>query len=392
MTYSNITINVAEIKDLLMKSDLNSYLKAVLVLILNEHMEHERDEYMKSDRYEHNTNRHDYRNGYYEREYLLNIGRVTLRVPRTRSGEFATEVFEKYQRYDQALLLSLLEMFVNGVATRKITNVVKQLCGESVSKSMVSGLTKSLDPIVKEWSERPLNTMSIRYIYVDAMYIKVREHDKVVSKAVYIALGVRDDGRREILGMQISHAETERNWNEFFDYLIDRGLSSPRMIISDAHTGLRKAIEKKFVGTSWQRCSVHFRKNIIDRLPKQNSQEFKDVLRNIFEAPNLKVSRLLKEELFTRFENDKKYSKALEVLDEGYDDATQFYNEPAEAHTHIRSTNVLERLNGEVRKRESNVRIFPNHQSAFRLIGAVLMDCEEKFDSGNRRYIYFKDI
>lgn len=391
MTYSNITINLTEVKDMLMKSDLNSYLKAVLVIILNQHMEHERDQYMDNKKYEHDANRHDYRNGYYEREYLMNLGRVTLKVPRTRSGEFDTEVFEKYQRCDQALLLSLLEMFVNGVATRKITNIVKQLCGESVSKSMVSELTKRLDPIVKEWSERPLNTINIRYIYVDAMYIKVRENDKVVSKAVYIALGVRDDGKREILGMQISHAETEKNWSEFFDYLIGRGLSSPRMVISDAHTGLRKAIEKKFIGTAWQRCSVHFRKNVIDKLPKQDSEEFKKVLRNIFEAPNLKVSRLLKEELFSLYENNKKFEKALEVLDDGYDDATQFYNEPVEAHVHIRSTNVLERLNGEVRRREKNIRIFPNHQSAFRLIGAVLMDCEEQFDPGNRRYIYFEN-
>lgn len=392
MTQFNFTLNLEELKDNLMKSDLNDFVKSALVIILNEYMEKERDDYMKTHSYERSSDRHDYRNGYYERDYTLNVGRVKLKVPRTRSGDFSTEVFEKYQRSDQAFLLSLTEMFVNGVSTRRVTNVVKQLCGENISKSMVSKLTKQLDPLVKEWANRPLNTIQIRYLYVDAMYIKVRENDKVVSKAVYIALGVRNDGKREILGMQVAHAESEENWNDFFDYLIGRGFSSPKLIISDAHAGLRKAIQKKFIGTAWQRCSVHLRRNIVDRLPKKNIKEVTDLLRNIFEAPNLKISRMLRDEFFARFEKDKRYDKALEILDEGYDDATQYYSEPSEAHSHIRTTNVLERVNAEVRKRESTIRIFPNQQSAFRLVGAILMDYQNRMDTGNKRYIHFKNI
>jgi len=391
MTQINFTLDFTKLKEELVQSNLNELVKSAMVLILNEYMEKERDEYMENQAYERSPDRHDYRNGYYERDYVLNVGRVKLKVPRTRSGQFSTEVFERYKRCDQAFLLSLTEMFVNGVSTRKVTNIVKQLCGENVSKSMVSDLTKNLDPIVNEWANRPLNVHDYRYLYVDAMYIKVRENDKVVSKAVYIGLAVRSDGKRDIVGLQVAHTESEENWSDFFDQLISRGFKSPRLIISDAHDGLRIAIQKKFIGTSWQRCSVHFRKNIIDKMPKKDSKEARDLLRNIFEAPNSKVSRMLKEEFMTQYEDNKKYKKALETLDNGYEDAIQFFSEPPETHVHIRSTNVLERLNAEVRKRENTIRIFPNQQSAFRLVGAVLMDYQEIMDPGNKKYIYFRE-
>lgn len=391
MTQINFTLNFDKLKEELVQSDLNDFVKSAMVLVLNEYMEKERDDYMENQAYDRSEDRHDYRNGYYNRDYVLNIGRVELNVPRTRSGNFSTEVFEKYKRCDQAFLLSMTEMFVNGVSTRKVSNIVKQLCGENVSKSMVSNLTKKLDPIVKEWANRPLSVYNYRYLFVDAMYIKVREYDKVVSKAVYIGLAVREDGKRDIVGLQVAHAESEENWNNFFDHLISRGFRSPKLIISDAHAGLKTAIQQKFIGSTWQRCSVHLRRNIMDKMPKKDSQEARDLLRNIFEAPSLKVSRMLKEEFMNRYEDEKKYQKALETLDEGYEDAIQFFSEPTEAHAHIRTTNVLERLNGEVRKREKTIRIFPNQQSAFRLIGAVLMDCEEAMDPGNKKYIYFKE-
>jgi len=391
MTQINLTLDFEKLKEELGQSDLNDVVKSSMVLILNEYMEKERDKYMENQSYERNPDRHDYRNGYYERDYTLNIGRVKLKVPRTRSGLFTTEVFEKYARCDQALLLSMMEMVVNGVSTRKVSNIVSQLCGESVSKSMVSDLTKKLDPIVNEWANRPLNVQSYVYLYVDAMYIKVRENAKVVSKGVYIGLAVREDGSREIIGLKVDQGESEQNWSNFFDYLKARGFQSPKLIISDAHEGLKNAIQKKFIGTSWQRCSVHFRKNITDQMPKKNVQEAKELLRGIFEAPTLKVSRQLKDEFITEYGEDKRYQKAIKTLDDGYEDAVQYYSEPPEAHVHIRSTNVIERLNSEVRRREQVIRIFPNEQSAFRLIGAVLKDREAEWEPGNRKYIYFKD-
>jgi|SRR5690625_447240 len=391
MTQLNFTLDLQKLKEELVKSDLNDLVKSAMIIVLNEYMEKERDDYMENEAYERSPVRHDYRNGYYERDYLLNVGRVTLKVPRTRSGEFFTDVFEKYQRCDQAFLLSMLEMFVNGVSTRKVSDVVKQLCGESVSKSMVSNLTEKLDPIVNKWANRPLNVYEYRYLYVDAMYIKVRENDKVVSKAVYIGLAVKSDGKRDIIGLKVAHAESEKNWSDFFDELISRGFQSPRLIISDAHQGLRNAIQKRFIGTAWQRCSVHLRRNIVERMPRKNTKAARDLLKNIFEAPSLKISRIIKEEFLDLYGDNHRYQKAIQILEDGYEDAIQFFSEPSETHVHIRSTNVLERLNSEIRRREGSIRIFPNQQSAFRLIGAVLMDCQEKYDRSRNIYINFKD-
>lgn len=389
MTQINFTLDFEKIKDQVVESSLNEVIKSAIVLILNEYMEKERDDYMNNQRYDRTKNRHDYRNGYYERELILNIGTINLKVPRTRSGEFSTEIFEKYQRCDQALLLSMTEMVINEVSTRKVTNIVKQLCGKSVSKSFVSNLTKKLDPIVNEWANRPLNTTNYRYLFLDAMYIKVREYDKVVSKTVYIALGVNDEGKREIIGLKISQAESKKNWSDFFDYLISRGLKSPRIVISDAHQGLRAAIEEKFVGSTWQRCTVHFIKNIIDAMPKKDSEDARNLAKSIFRSPNSKIARELKEEFIKTYEDNGKYQKAIERLDDGFEDAIQFFAEPENAHKHIKTTNVLERINSEIRRRERVIRIFPNQQSAFRLIGSVLMDYEETLDQGIRKYIHF---
>lgn len=283
----------------------------------------------------------------------------------------------------------MTEMVINGVSTLKVTNIVKQLCGKSVSKSFVSNLTKKLDPIVNEWANRPLNTTNYRYLFLDAMYIKVREYDKVVSKTVYIALGVNDEGKREIIGLKISQAESKKNWSDFFDYLISRGLKSPRIVISDAHQGLRAAIEEKFVGSTWQRCTVHFIKNIIDAMPKKDSEDARNLAKSIFRSPNSKIARELKEEFIKTYEDNGKYQKAIERLDDGFEDAIQFFAEPENAHKHIKTTNVLERINSEIRRRERVIRIFPNQQSAFRLIGSVLMDYEETLDQGIRKYIHF---
>ncbi|MFV8830591.1 IS256 family transposase [Alkalihalobacterium sp. APHAB7] len=387
MTQIKFTLNMEDLKEEVMNSGLDAVIKSSLVLVLNEYMEKERDEYMESKYYERVGNRKDYRNGYYERDFTVAVGKLNLKVPRTRNGDFSTTLFEKYQRSDQALVLSMLEMVVNGVSTRKVTKIVEQLCGESVSKSMVSSLTVKLDPIVKTWAERPLNVMYYKYIFVDAMYIKVREHNKVVSKAVYIAVGVNDKNKREIIGLSVNHAETKAGWTQFFDQLKARGLQSPRMVISDAHEGLKNAIKDSFIATSWQRCTFHFKWNIVDRMPKKNSIEAKEMLKRMFDAPSPEEARKLKGEFIQAYENEKGYEKAIEVLDDGFEDAIQFLDEPIENRTKIRTTNNLERLNVEIRRRERVIRIFPNTQSALRLIGAVLMDYEKTLDQGNRKYL-----
>ncbi|WP_404461420.1 IS256 family transposase [Sutcliffiella horikoshii] len=386
MTNINITINLEQLKAEVEKSSLGSPVKASLALVLNSLMEKERDEYINALSHERTDDRRGYRNGYYERELITGTGSLTLKVPRTRDGEFSTSVFQKYERCEQALILSMIEMVVNGVSTRKVTKIVEELCGKSVSKSLVSNLTKSLDPIVNEWRNRPLNTLYYPYIYVDAMYIKVRENDRVVSKGVLLACGVNDEGHREIIGLRVTHGESEESWSNFFDHLKSRGIQSPKMVISDAHAGLVAAIKESFLGTSWQRCCVHFLRNIMDSFPKKNSSEAKTELKEIFRTSNIKLSRELKRDFIDKYYEVKGFTKVIETLDAGFEDAMQFHTQKAELHKHLHTTNMLERVNREIRRRERVIQIFPNDQSAIRIIGSVLMKMEEEWSKS--KYIH----
>jgi len=391
MTQINFTLDFDKLKEEISQSGLNDVVKSAIVLVLNEYMERQRDQYIKANSYERTPDRMDSRNGYYNRDLLIALGKIRLSVPRTRSGEFSTDLFEKYGRCDKALVLSMMEMVVNGVSSRKVTKIMKELCGEMISKSTVSKLTKALDPIVNEWANRPLNVKYFRYIYFDAMYVKVREYHKIVSKAVYIALGINEQNKREVIGLKVGHAESETNWREFLQSLKSRGLQSPKLVISDAHAGLKGAISKEFIGTSWQRCSVHLMRNMIQSMPHKNSEEARVLLKAIFRAPDLDEARKLKERFIKTYEGQKAYEKAVSIMDEGFDDATQFYNEPVSYHKNLRTSNSLERLNSEIRRRERVIRIFPNEQSAFRLIGAVLMDYEDALDLGGRKFLHDSD-
>lgn len=377
MTQLQFSLDMELLKESVMNSNIDTVVKSAVVLVLNEYMEKERNDYLHADAYERTDERRDYRNGYYERELTMSIGKIKLKVPRTRNGEFSPSVFEKYARCDQALVLSMLEMVINGVSTRKVTHIVEQLCGESMSKSFVSSLTQKLDPIINEWAKRPLNLRYYPFVFVDAMYIKVREHHRVVSKAVYIATAITENKTREILGLCVDHAESYESWSRFLQQLKSRGLQSPKLVISDAHQGLQKAIQREFIGTSWQRCNVHFKRNIIERLPKKNSTEIRMMIKRIFDAVTIEDMRNFKGELMSQFGDNPKYEQALKILDEGFEDTIQYMEHPEEIRCHIRSTNSLERLNQEVRRREKVIRIYPNTQSAFRLVGAVLMHYQE---------------
>ncbi|WP_419393959.1 IS256 family transposase [Cytobacillus praedii] len=379
MTHLQFNLDLDLLKESIINSNLDMVIKSAIVLVLNEVMEKERDVYLQAAAYERSPDRRDYRNGYYERELILGIGKLKLKVPRTRNGEFSTSVFDKYARCDQALVLAMLEMVINGVSTRKVTHIVEQLCGENISKSFVSSLTQKLDPIINDWSKRPLNVMYYPYVFVDAMYIKVREHNRVISKAVYIATAITDKNTREIFGLSVDHAEDFESWSRFFQQLKSRGLQSPKLVISDAHLGLQKAIQRDFIGTTWQRCLVHFKRNIIEKLPKKDSVEIRRMIKRVFEAVTMEDIRRFKNELMNQFGDEAKYAKALATLDDGFEDAIQYLNFPEKLHPHLRSTNSLERLNQEVHRREKVIRVFPNTQSAFRLVGAVLMQYQDVY-------------
>lgn len=376
MTQLNLTLNLEEIEASVLNSDMNNTIKSLVILMLNEYMEKERNDYLQAEAYERNETRTGQRNGYYERDYTLAIGKIQLKVPRTRDGKFSTTLFERYQRTDQAFILSMIEMVIQGVSTRKVTKIVEELTGETVSASFVSSLTKKLDPIVKDWANRTLSHQAYPFLYVDAMYIKVREARRVVSKAVYIAVGLTNEGKSEILGFKVSEKESATAWKAFFLELQERGLEKPELVISDAHEGLKKAISECFLGTAWQRCLFHFTRNIFSKLPKKEVGTFRRKVSAIFKELTLEGAKEKYEALQDEYSDIEKYERAMKTLEEGFDEVTQYYQFKVDVHTHIRTTNRVENINLQIRRREKVIRIFPNHDSATRLIGAILMDVD----------------
>ncbi|WP_275431563.1 IS256 family transposase [Salinicoccus roseus] len=387
MTQLKFNLDMDELTEQILSSNLNAATKGLAVAIFNAYMEAERDAHVQAKTRERSEERQDMRNGYYERDYTLPVGRLRLRVPRTRSGAFSTGLFEKYQRMDQSLVLSLVESVVSGVSTRKVTKIVEALCGESVSKSFISDIMKRLDPEIEAFRTRPLHLKQYRYLYVDAMYIKVRENHRVVSKAVYIAQGINEGNFREVLGFMVSEEESEQAWTAFFQDLRHRGLTLPKLIISDAHAGLKAAIRKEFVGSAWQRCTFHFTTNITHAMPRKDSTEQRRLLKRIFNAETPQHAKSCKAEFEAFVADDPKYEKALDILDAGFEDDIQFMMEPQAHHVSLKTSNSLERINREIRRREKVIGIFPNIDSALRLIGSILLDCHEIMTATNRKFL-----
>lgn len=375
MVQLHFTLNMEELTEAVLQSNLNLNMKSLAVSVFNAYMEVERNQFIQAQAYERIEQRVDQRNGYYERELLIPQGNIKLRVPRTRSGEFKTELFNRYQRCDKAFVLTLMEMVIQGISTRKVTEVVEQLCGEAVSKSFVSDLMKQLDPEVEAFQQRSLAEQTYTYVHLDALYIKVRENGRVVSKAVYLAQGTTPEPKREIIGFMVSDVESQQTWESFLVTLRQRGLRNPQLITSDAHAELKKAIHTVFTGIPWQRCTFHFLHNLTELLP---NKDFRLLLRRIFKAPTREHALLAKQECEAMYADDPKLTRVFKLLEEGFEDAIQYVHEPELYHTMIRTSSSLERLNREIRRRDKVFSIYPNLASATRLIGAVLMDLNQK--------------
>lgn len=385
MTQLNFTIDSDKFLEEVLQSDLNTATKGIITTLLNQVMETQRDEFIQVSAYERSGIRQDYRNGYYERDYVIKPGKITLKVPRTRTGEFSTSIFEKYERMDQSLVLSMVEMVINGVSTARVSKIVEELVGESVSSSFVSKAVDRIEPEIQEFCGRSLTHTQFNYVFLDAMYIKVVENHHTVQKAVYIALGVREDGFREIIGFKIADVESTETWTAFLQNLKARGLTTPKMVISDAHKGVKKAVETEFLGTKWQRCVVHFMRNIVTTMPRTNSKAERNALKRIFKASTKQHAIEYRDEFFKLVQDNPRYEKAIKILDEGFFDAIQYTSEPEALQIHIRTTNSLERINREIRRRERVISRFPNIRSAERLIGAVIMDIHEGLQSPRMR-------
>ena len=354
--------------------------------VLNQILDAQASEQVGAQRYERSEDRVAYRNGYRPRQLYTRIGPLTLRVPQMRDGQFSTEIFSRYQRSEQALVLSLMEMVVNGVSTRKVTKITEALCGASFSKSTVSQLCLALDGRVAAFNERELGAFP--FVIVDAMYFKAREGDSVQSKAAMIVSGVNEQGNREILGLRIGDSESEAFWLETFRWLKQRGLKEVSYVVSDDHSGLVQAARRCFQGAIWQRCQVHFMRNVLSHTGAKHKKEMGEGLKRIFNSDNTRDARQRFDEFAEQME--RKAPKAIDCLERGLEDSLAVMALPNKYWKRLKSTNMQERLIQEIRRRERVIRIFPNKDSALRLMGALLAEIHEEWQG--RRYLDMADF
>lgn len=388
MAQYQITLDSEILQQLFLGDSKEAGVNKLLESVLNQVLKAQVSEQIKAEHYERTDERKAYRNGSYPHQLTTRVGTITLHVPRLRDGKFSTEMFSRYQRSEQAFVLALLEMVINGVSTRKISLITEELCGVEFSKSTVSELCKRLDPIVIAWNSRPLNNTKFPFVIVDALYLKVREEGRVRSRGLMIATGINETGHREILGFMVGDTESEDSWTALFVSLKNRGLRGLDILVSDNHSGLVKAVRKQFQGITWQRCQTHFMRNVLGATPKHRRNEVCQRVRAILNAPDMQTARYLQQQLGVSYAE--KLPQVVATIEDGFDDVTAVLNLPEKYRRRLRTTNSLERLNEEVRRRERVIRIFPNRESVIRLIGALLMELDEKWAAG-RRYLDMDD-
>jgi len=358
--------------------------KEVLKLLMNAAMVEEREKYIGAAPYERTEDRLGYANGFKPKTLNTRVGSLELQIPQTRDCKFYPQSLERGKRSERVLGLAIAEMYVQGVSTRNVEAITKQLCGFEISTSTVSKLVGELDPLLKEWRERPLN--KYKYVYLDARYEKVRHGGLIVDQAVFTAAGVNDDGRREMLGTSVSLSEAEVHWHQFFASLQKRGLHGVELFISDDHSGLKAGRKAVFPGIPWQRCQVHLQRNAQKYVPKEAMKEqvVADI-RAIFNAPDrAEADRLLNKAIAIY---EKSAPKLASWLEDNIAEGLTIFSFPAQHRIKIRTTNMIERLNREIKRRTQVVSIFPNEDSCLRLVTAVVMEISEEWLTERQRYL-----
>jgi transposase-like protein len=369
--------------------DEHNFLKTLVQECLQQLLKSEFDRHINAAPHERSSERRGLRNGSYYRSFKTRVGSIELNVCRDREGCFRTELFRRYQRSEQAFLLSMIEMYIQGVSTRKVTNIVETLCGITVSKSQVSELSKSLDSQLHSWRNRQL-TEVYPYLVVDARYEKIRTSKGVVSHAVMIVIGISEHGHRSVLSVELGDSENEATWGDVFNKLKARGLKGVEYVVSDDHKGLVNALERHFQGVAWQRCQVHFAANFIKKMKRRRDIKiFLPLLRDIFLASNYQEAQRRKQILLTQLENENK--DAAQWLDEEIEATLSVFHLPAEHRRKMKSTNMLERYNEELKRRSRVIRIFPNEASCIRLIGTLCQETSEAWETGKRYLIFDKE-
>ena len=333
--------------------------------------------------YERSQDRVTYRNGYRERQWDTRVGTVPLEIPRLREGSYFPSLLEPRRRVEQALLSVIQEAYVLGVSTRKVEGLVRSLGMEGISKSEVSRICQELDGEVQRWRHQPLISR-YPYLWLDATYVKVRQAGRVTSQAIIVAYGVKESGEREVIGLDVGPSEDAAFWTEFLRSLVARGLCGVLLVISDAHVGLREAIDTVLASASWQRCRVHFLRNALVKVPRSAQTMTAAAIRTIFAQPDREAAgqqlRRVADSLRPRFAN------VSNLLEDAEDDLLAYMSFPREHWRQLYSTNPLERLNKEIKRRSNVVGIFPNREAVIRLVSAVLIEQQDEWEIGKRYF------
>ncbi len=355
-------------------------LPELIQIVINEAMKLERQKYLGVNPYERSPERQSQANGYKAKTVKTRVGEITFDVPQTRDSGFYPEALEKGLRSERALTMTLAEMYVQGVSTRKVTAIIEKLCGTQITSTQVSRATGLLDEALAAWRNRPLG--EIVYLYLDARYEKVRMDGQIRDAAVLIASGVDVSGKRQIIGLSVSLSEAEAHWRTFLSGLVERGLGGVRLIVSDSHAGLKAARQAVFGGIPWQRCQFHLQQNANQYVPRKDvRKEVAADIRKIFNAPDQAVAEMYLKQAVEKYAETA--SDLANWMETNLLEGLTVFSFPEEHRTRLRTTNHLERLNQEIKRRTRVVRIFPNPESCLRLISAILMETSENWQTGH---------
>ncbi len=379
MTKSSVKSRLVELKRLVAEDE--DYLRAMVQSLVEATLEAEMTLALGAEKGERSAARVGYRSGYYSRSLVTRVGTLELRVPQDRDGCFSTRLFERYQRSEKALVGALAEMYVQGVSTRKVKAITEELCGHSFSASTISSINKKMDVALREFAERRLEE-DFAYLILDARYERVREGGVIASQAVLIAIGIDWEGRRQVLAVELANRESRSSWRDFLVALRDRGLKGVDFVVSDDHAGLRKAIAEILPEAAWQRCYVHFLRNALDHMPRRRDDDCLQELRWFYDRRELSEVRQDLARWLAKWQG--KYPKLCAWVEDNIEETLTYYRLPRQHHKHMKSTNMLERLNQEIKRRTWVVRIFPNAESCLRLVRALAVETHENWLEATR--------
>ena len=386
MTNIEIKPSLAIAKDLL--SGDPDGLRVLIQTVVQEVLEAEMTDALGAAKSARSADRRGYRSGSYPRTFVTRVGKIELRVPQDRDGRFSTELFERYQRSEQALVSALAQMYVQGVSTRKVKVITEELCGHAFSASAISDINARLDESLAAFAHRPLEE-PFAYLIMDAKYEKVREAGVVRSAAVLIAIGVDWDGRRQILAVELANRESRSSWKDFLLQLKQRGLHGVEYVVADDHAGLRAAVREVLPDAYFQRCYVHFLRNALDHLPRKADDDCLQELRWIYDRRDLAGAKADLAAWLKKW--SARYEKLTSWVEENIEETFTYYRLPRQHHKHMKSTNMLERFNEEIKRRTYVLRIFPNAESCLRLVRSLAVETHENWLEANR-YLNMDDL